>query len=323
METTTTRVELRPFTGADYADITRIHNLNFGPEFSMEPDDFQFEDDSRPEHCRLARWVAQHEGRVVGFAHYAQNASIFDPRKFQLAIVVDPAHCGHGVGRQLYDLVIAEVPQFDPLSVDEWSRADMPWRIGFLERRGFVEDMRVWASVVDLSTLDLRRFADKIPAVESQGIRLRSFAEMGVANPDVRRKIYELWLEVRYDVPIPPGDVRQEVSFDKFWEQTDRPTLLPTAYFLAFDGDELVGTSALWLAPEPDLLRTGLTAVKRAYRRRGIAFALKIRGFQFAIARGYNRVQTDNESNNRGMLAINVELGFVKYPAWIHYVRSF
>jgi hypothetical protein len=32
---------------------------------------------------------------------------------------------------------------------------------------------------------------------------------------------------------------------------------------------------------------------------------------------------TDNESNNRGMLAINEELGFVKYPAWIHFVRTF
>ena len=48
-----------------------------------------------------------------------------------------------------------------------------------------------------------------------------------------------------------------------------------------------------------------------------------VRALEFAVARGFKRVQTDNESNNRGMLAINIELGFVKYPAWVHYVKSF
>jgi mycothiol synthase len=76
-------------------------------------------------------------------------------------------------------------------------------------------------------------------------------------------------------------------------------------------------------APQADTLRTGLTAVKRAHRRRGIAFALKIRALEFAVAQGFKRVQTDNESNNVGILAINVALGFVRYPAWVHYVKAF
>jgi mycothiol synthase len=70
-------------------------------------------------------------------------------------------------------------------------------------------------------------------------------------------------------------------------------------------------------------LRTGLTAVRRAYRRRGIALALKVRSLEFGKANGYSSVQTENESNNRGMLAINDELGFVKNPAWAHYLKSF
>jgi GNAT superfamily N-acetyltransferase len=288
----------------------------------MEPDDFLFEDQTRPQHCRLGRWVAECDGNVVGFAHYAQKSHSYDPRKFQLAIMVDPAFQGRGIGGQLYDLVLRELQQFDPLSVDEWSREDMHCRVGFLERRGFVEDMRIWFSALDLATLDLRRFADRVPSVEGQGIQIRSLAELGSDNPEVRRTMYEMWLAVRYDVPVPPDEVRTEVSFEQFWEQTDRPNLLPSAYFLAFDGDEMVGTSALWRAPQLDTLRTGLTAVKRAHRRRGIAFALKVRGLEYAIAQGYKRVQTDNESNNRGMLAINVELGFVMYPAWVHYVRT-
>jgi GNAT superfamily N-acetyltransferase len=71
------------------------------------------------------------------------------------------------------------------------------------------------------------------------------------------------------------------------------------------------------------MLRTGLTGVRRAYRRRGLALALKVRSLAFAKEQGYRRVITENESNNRGMLHINEELGFVKNPAWIHYVKTF
>ena len=69
--------------------------------------------------------------------------------------------------------------------------------------------------------------------------------------------------------------------------------------------------------------QTRFTAQDGAYRRRGVAFALKVRSLEFAKAGGYARVITENESNNRGMLAINDELGFVKNPAWVHYARSF
>src|SRR5258707_11880251 len=63
MESTKTRVKIRQFARDDYADITRIHNANFAPEYSVEADEFPFEDDTRPAHCRLGRWVAEYRDR--------------------------------------------------------------------------------------------------------------------------------------------------------------------------------------------------------------------------------------------------------------------
>ncbi len=132
-----------------------------------------------------------------------------------------------------------------------------------------------------------------------------------------------MWCSIRDDVPIPPGEERADVPFERWFGRFNRPELLPAGYMLAVDGDRFVGTSQLWRAPDADALRTGLTGVRREYRRRGIALALKVHALEFAKRQGYRRVLTENESNNRGMLAINERLGFVKNPAWRHYLRAF
>jgi len=68
-------------------------------------------------------------------------------------------------------------------------------------------------------------------------------------------------------------------------------------------------------------LRTGVTGVRREYRRRNIALALKVRALEFGKSQGYRQVITENEINNQGMIAINDRLGFVKNPAWLHYLK--
>jgi len=317
-----TRVSIRPFTADDYPVIAHLQSVNF-PEFGMDADEWRFEDAGRPAHCQSARWVAECDGRVVAFAYYDQSAHFYHPRKFEIDVVVDPAFFLRGIGRRLYELVLAEVRGLDPLSASAWSRADMAYRVGFLERRGFVPDMRMWTSVLDLATFDPGRFTHVATAVEAQGIELRTLAELGANDQGVWRKLYDLWREVRLDVPHPPSDAPVDVSWERFFERNyDRPYLLPEGYFVAVDGDEYVGTSHLWRAPEPSLLRTGMTGVRRAYRRRGIAFALKVRSLEFATAHGYASVQTENELNNQGMLAINDQLGFARNPAWVHYLKS-
>ena len=316
-------VTIRTFHVADYEAITAIHNANFGPEFMKEPEELCFWDEHREDYCKMERWVAEAEGKVVAFGEYSQSGHMYDPHKFSLNISVLPEYYLRGIGRRLYDLVVREVSRFDPVQLDEWTREDMACRIGFLERRGFVPDMRMWTSLLDLSEFDPSRFADVVRSVSDQGIALRSFEELGVNDADVRRKIYELWLELRHDVPAPPGIERSAVSFERYWEASDRPSRWPAGYFIALDGSDFVGLSQLWLSPaEPFVLRTGLTGTLRTHRRRGIAMALKVRALDVAKQAGYRYAKTENESNNVGMLAINEILGFKKNPAWVHYAKK-
>jgi predicted GNAT superfamily acetyltransferase len=90
---------------------------------------------------------------------------------------------------------------------------------------------------------------------------------------------------------------------------------------VALDGTRYVGMSNLWLTETQGRLHTGLTGVRREYRKRGLATALKVKVLGKAKALGYESVLTWNDSTNAGMLGINWRLGFEKRPAWIDFEK--
>jgi mycothiol synthase len=315
-------MRIRPFEVDDYQAISHLHNITY-TDFTKDAAELRLSDERNPEHCRWARWVAESNGRVVGFGDYGQNMYGYDPRKFSLFMAVDPGCYGQGIGRSLYDTVVGGIKLFDPLSLDAWSRADMSCLVGFLERRGFVWNTELFTSTLDLSAFDSEHWAPHAARLRAQGLRVMSLDELGVADPEVQHKIYQMWLDIRPDMPIPPGEVRADVPFEHWWDEVNVPSLFPEGFFVALDGERFVGTSQLFRSPAPDELRTGLTGVVGSHRRRGIALGLKVHALTFARRLGYKQTKTENSSENVGMLAINGALGFVRHPAWIRYVKTF
>jgi len=313
---------IRDFRGseAEYSAAAAVCNAVF-PEYPESVEEWKEEDEKRPAHLKRRRWLAEIEDQTVGYACYDQSEWMYHPRLFNFFAAVLPERQGQGIGRALYATVMAALAPLDPLRVGARCRSDYARSMGFLSDRGFVEDLRDWESRLDVPGFDPAPFAGHVERVIASGIRIVTLRELIEDDPEHRRKLYELDVTLAKDVPSPePLTAPSAESFERYvFESRD---LLPEGYFVALDGRRYVGLSALWKSDEePGTLYTGLTGVRREYRRRGIALALKLRAIEYARSRGIRTLKTWNESNNRAMLSINEALGFVKQPAWVSFVK--
>ena len=91
----------------------------------------------------------------------------------------------------------------------------------------------------------------------------------------------------------------------------EMPYVFPDAYFIAKRGDEYIGVSDVSLFEAmPGGLTQGFTGVRREYRRRGLATALKLHGIVYAQSHGYRIIQTFNKPQQMAIRALNEKLGF-------------
>jgi GNAT superfamily N-acetyltransferase len=209
-----------------------------------------------------------------------------------------------------------ELAAFDPIKISTWACAEKtPQTPPYLEKRGWRRGMKIWDSKLDLTSWDPAPFLGAVERAEKQGIGLTSLAALRDRDPDFARKVYEMEREIWQDIPLP--DKQTDPGFDWYRRHViEAPNLYPEAFWLGMDGDRPVGLSCLWKQKSGNHLGTGLTGTLRAYRKRGLATALKVKALSFAKAKGHPWVKTDNEENNVGMVGINKRLGFVDYPSW-------
>ena len=153
-----------------------------------------------------------------------------------------------------------------------------------------------------------RRWLERL---EDEGISIATFAEERGRDPRCVEKLYELTTLLSQDDPargpfVPPAYNAREALM---W--MEMPYVLPDAYFIAKRGDEYVGVSDVSLFEAvPGGLTQGFTGVKREYRRRGLATALKLSGIVYAQTHGYQIIQSFNKPEQEAIRALNEKLGF-------------
>jgi ribosomal protein S18 acetylase RimI-like enzyme len=176
--------------------------------------------------------------------------------------------------------------------------------VRYFEKRGYVELERQKALELDLGSVPLPE-----PTIAA-GVQIASWAE----RPDLVPRMYELYREASAD--IPGLDAETTSSFDEWrlWE-LERPTRRHDLSFVAFTEGEVVGFATLNVYPAGGF--HGLTAVSRAWRRRGVGLALKRTQIAAAKEAGLQKLFTESEESNEPMRRLNEELGFRPIPGMI------
>jgi GNAT superfamily N-acetyltransferase len=87
------------------------------------------------------------------------------------------------------------------------------------------------------------------------------------------------------------------------------------ACFVALADGEVVGWANLGLpAARPGTAIHCMTGVKRDWRGRGVASALKRASIAWAVTHGLHQLETENDVSNAPMRAVNGRLGYEPQP---------
>jgi mycothiol synthase len=312
---------IRAFDGTDrdYGGIVSVRNAVW-PNLPDTVEERRYHDDSRDRAFLFERFVAEAEGLIVASCFVSEPVKTREAGLYFIAINVLPEREQRGIGAACYEHALGMLRARRPAILKSSTREDKPRGIRFLEKRGFRGVMREQMARLDLSRFDGARFADKAEAVRARGIEIVTLDALRERDPEWRTKLWDLDWSIHRDVPAPEPHARQ--SFESFTASFAAPGFLSDAYFVALDGDRLVGLTHLLRAKaDPDTLASGLTGVVRSHRRRGIATALKVRACEYARRVGARAIETGNEEHNP-MSILNAALGFAPMPAWLVYKKT-
>ena len=219
-------------------------------------------------------------------------------------LIVLPSFRRRGLGTALYREVSRWCAARGVETIEAAVAEDDEASYTYATRRGFVEVERNGRMILDLTALE------PAPVDAPPEIDILTWAE----RPELAEGIYRVAVEAYADVP---GAENEEMeSFDDWLAHDMRGSGdRPEATFVALAGDEVVGYAKFSLtAAQPSIAHHDMTGVKRAWRGRGIAGALKRAQIGWAKQQGYEHLATSNELRNAPIRRLNARLGYRPMP---------
>ena len=279
------RLDIHAVSGAALASYVDVWNA-ITPD---EPTTLDQQRDRRERDPRRLYVLAESDGRMVGCGFAGPSDS--PDRGFVAPRVLTDAR-RRGAGTALLRELVGHLDGLGYVVASSHVDGTDAGSLAFARRFGFEE--------VDRQVEQVRVVGDEPRAVPPAGIELVSVAE----RPDLLAEAYDLAVEGYADMATAtPVTVALE---DWLAEEAT----LPGGSFAALADGEVVGFSGLCRLPDVTVAEDGLTVVRRAWRRRGVAEALKRAELAWAAQNGIREVVTWTQRGNEGMRALNERLGY-------------
>jgi len=267
------------------------------------------------------RILAYSEQRPVGSGWAYIESTPDHVIRFQIKISVLPDFAERGVIEDLYSQLNHLIAPHQPTQLATITHENTPDIIHFLNSQGFELAITSWKQVLDIDAVKIGNYNTLFNNLTREGIKIETHASL-VYAPNRDRKLYDLMIAVERDIPV--VDMAEPLTYEA-WRQDNSPEspyFLSDGLFVAVHGSDYVGVCQLFKPAKPKSLHNGITGVRKEYRRRGIALALKVSTIRFAQQHKITTITTYNASNNQPVLQMNKKLGFRKLPAELTYLKT-
>ena len=215
-----------------------------------------------------------------------------------------PEHRGAGVGSALYRRLAEWVQERGCVTLETSVSEEDTASIAWADQRGFREIGRNSRLVLDLTAIET-------PAVDPpENVEIVTWAE----RPDLTPAIYVVACEA---YPDEPGNEGTPMDSYEAWLSKDMhgDGDRPEATFIALADGEVAGYAKLSLSSSrTEVAMHDMTGVRRAFRGRGIASALKRAEIAWAKQAGYESLETNNEVRNEPIRRLNERHGYILRP---------
>jgi RimJ/RimL family protein N-acetyltransferase len=277
-------IELRTATDDELGAYIAIWNA-VTPD---EPADEAQQRERRERHPERLYLLARLDGEDVGCGFGGPSDS---PGRGFVSPRVLPRARRRGVGAALLSALADHLAAQDYETCSAHVDGNDEGSLAFARRFGFEEVDRQVEQVLAIVAAE--------PVEPPAGIRFVTIAE----QPGLLEAAYDLAAEGYADLAL---STPVEVPLEDWLR--DEATL-PGGSVVALAGDEIVGYSGL-VDLGDGRAEDGLAVVRRAWRRRGLATAMKRTKLAWAAANGVHEIVTWTQRGNDGMRAVNEALGY-------------
>jgi GNAT superfamily N-acetyltransferase len=256
-------------------------------------------------------WLALLDGEPVGIGACGLHPMGEESATaFALNSVLREAR-GQGVGTAIYRQVSDYARSLGKSELETWGYEDDSGGVRFAEHHGF--------AVVGRSR-SLRLLLDDCPRPSidlPKGVAITTLAE----RPELSRGIWELLWEAMADIPYDGDAPMRPPSYEVFTARDlAGPKYIPEATFAAIQDDEVIGYGRLaWMDRADRIGDHAMLAVRRSWRGRGIAKALKAAQIVWALDNGLSELRTGNEDRNAPARAVNANFPYTPLPDQLLY----